>query len=243
VALELRHITAGYGRTTVLRDVSLVVPSGAVVALIGPNGAGKTTLMRVASGLLRPAQGSVLLDGVELAGSRPHDFAAAGICHVPEGRAVFPSMSVRDNLLVFSPRGWEADAVERATASFPALGRLLGRTVGSLSGGEQQMLALTRAYLSGARVILLDEVSLGLAPKIVDEIFEFLRSLARADVSLLIVEQYVNKALEISEYVYVLTRGQVKFAGDPSELADEDVFQRYLGIDVDESATAQFSNI
>ncbi|HLF40545.1 MAG TPA: ABC transporter ATP-binding protein, partial [Acidimicrobiia bacterium] len=202
------------------------------VALLGANGAGKTTLLRVASGLLRPRTGRVTLDGEDVTGLLPHQLAARGICHVPEGRGVFPPLSVRENLVLFSPPGTESESLTRAVAAFPRLEERLDQAAGTMSGGEQQMLALARAYVSGARVILLDEVSMGLAPVVVDMIFEFLERVAREGTSLLIVEQYVNKALAIADYAYILGRGRISFAGDSDELVDEDVFHRYLGIEV-----------
>jgi branched-chain amino acid transport system ATP-binding protein len=229
---EVQGVTAGYGDTVVLRDVSVAVPDGSVVALIGPNGAGKTTLLRVASGLLTPRDGSIVVDGTDLTGAPAHRFAAAGVCHVPEGRGVFPSLTVRHNLVQFAAPGTEADAVARATEAFPRLGTKLDQAAGTLSGGEQQMLALARAYIVDAQVVLLDEVSMGLAPRIVDEIYEFLARMAATGRSLLIVEQYVTKALAMADYVYVLSRGEVGFACEPGELSDEDVFARYLGVEV-----------
>ncbi|MGH9037720.1 MAG: ABC transporter ATP-binding protein [Acidimicrobiia bacterium] len=227
--LELRGVTAGYGDFVVLRDVDVSVPRGSVVALIGPNGAGKTTLLRVASGLLQPVRGQVRIDGVDLTGRPPHDFVACGTCHVPEGRAVFPSLTVTENLRLFAPPGEESEARERAVDAFPRLGGRLDQLAGTLSGGEQQMLALARAYVQRPSIILLDEVSIGLAPKIVDEIFAFLDRLRAEDVTLLLVEQYIPKALAISDYVYVLSRGSVIFVGEPTELYQDDVFARYLG--------------
>jgi branched-chain amino acid transport system ATP-binding protein len=229
---EVRGVTAGYGDTIVLRDVSMAVPDGAVVVLIGPNGAGKTTLLRVASGLLTPRAGSVVADGRGLTGAPAHRFAAAGVCHVPEGRGVFPSLSVRDNLVQFTPPETQADAIDRATDAFPRLATRLDQPAGTMSGGEQQMLALARAYIVDAAVVLLDEVSMGLAPRIVDEIYEFLARLAASGTSLLLVEQYVTKALAMADYVYVLSRGEVTFACEPAELSGDDVFARYLGMKV-----------
>ena len=230
--LTIEGVSAGYAGVRVLRDVSLVVPRSSVVALLGPNGAGKTTLLRVASGLLRQAAGRITLDGEDVTGLPPHQLAARGLCHVPEGRGVFPPLSVRENLVLFAAPGTERTAVDRATEAFPRLKDRLDQAAGTMSGGEQQMLALARAYLSGAPVILLDEVSMGLAPVVVDGIFEFLERVADEGTSLLIVEQYVNKALAIADYAYILGRGRITFAGDASELVDEDVFHRYLGIDV-----------
>jgi branched-chain amino acid transport system ATP-binding protein len=230
--LAIEGLSAGYAGVLVLRDVSLVVPRSSVVALLGPNGAGKTTLLRVASGLLRPAAGRVTLDGEDITGLAPHQLAARGLCHVPEGRGVFPPLSVRENLVLFAAPGTEKSAVERAVEAFPRLKDRLDQSAGTMSGGEQQMLALARAYISGAPVILLDEVSMGLAPVIVDGIFDFLERVAGEGTSLLIVEQYVNKALAIADYAYILGRGRITFAGDSAELVDEDVFHRYLGIEV-----------
>lgn len=229
--LKLDGVVAGYAETTVLRGVSLTVPDGAVVALLGANGAGKTTLLRVASGLLRPTSGSMTLDGDDVTGARPHQLANRGVCHVPEGRGVFPSLTVRENLTLAAGSGGK-DAFDKAIDAFPRLGERISQVAGTLSGGEQQMLALARAYIADPKVWLLDEVSMGLAPKIVDEIFEFLGRVAREGASLLLVEQYVTRALALADYVYLLNRGQVAYRGEPSELADEDVFARYLGTEV-----------
>ena len=229
--LKLEGIVAGYAETTVLRGVSLTVPDGSVVALLGANGAGKTTLLRVASGLLRPTSGTMTLDGADVTTARPFQLANRGVCHVPEGRGVFPSLTVRENLTLAAGPGGK-DASDKAIDAFPRLGERISQTAGTMSGGEQQMLALARAYVADPKVWLLDEVSMGLAPKIVDEIFEFLGRVAREGASLLLVEQYVTRALALADYVYLLNRGQVAYRGEPSELQDEDVFARYLGTDV-----------
>jgi branched-chain amino acid transport system ATP-binding protein len=228
--LELKEVVAGYGDSTVLRGVDVIVPDSAVVALLGPNGAGKTTLLRVASGLLQPRSGAVALDGVDITGLAPHRLAEHGICHIPEGRGIFRSLTVRDNLMLQAPAGEEAHALERAAAVFPKLGERLDQLAGTLSGGEQQMLALMRSYVQNPRVVLLDEVSMGLAPKVVDEIFAFLVTLAEAGASLLLVEQYVTRALAVADYVYVLGKGEVTFIGDPGELDGDDVFRAYTGL-------------
>jgi branched-chain amino acid transport system ATP-binding protein len=230
--LVLDGVTAGYGGTTVLRDVDLTVPDSSVVALLGPNGAGKTTLLRVASGLLPPWQGRVVVDGEDLTGRPPHQLAGRGVCHVPEGRGVFPPLTVAQNLELFSPPGQERETRDRAVEAFPVLGQRLNQVAGTMSGGQQQMLALARSYIANPHVVLLDEVSMGLAPIIVDEIFDFLERMAKEGTALLLVEQYATKALAIADYVYILGRGSVTFAGDSAELEGEDVFQRYLGIDV-----------
>jgi branched-chain amino acid transport system ATP-binding protein len=225
---ELRTLTAGYGNTTVVRDVSLSVPGGSVVALLGANGAGKTTLLRAASGLL-PSRGRIRLDGRELGGAAAQDVARAGVCHVPEGRGIFPTLSVRDNILLHAGPNAPRDAVERAVSAFPELGDRLAQPAGTLSGGQQQMLALSRAQVTTPRVVLLDEVSLGLAPAVVDRIFEHLGGIAASGTALLIVEQYVTRALALADYVYVLQRGRIGFAGEPSELDTEQMLQRYMG--------------
>jgi branched-chain amino acid transport system ATP-binding protein len=227
--LELRNICAGYGTGRVLENVNLVVPDGAVVALLGPNGAGKTTMLRVMSGLLRPSSGRVLLDGKEVTGSSPYELARAGICHVPEGRGIFPTLSVADNLRLQAPRAVDRRAVDMAAAVFPRLEQRRSQLAGTLSGGEQQMLALSRAYVAEPSTVLLDEVSMGLAPKVVDEIFDYLRRLAAEGISLLVVEQYVARALELADYVYILNRGRICFAGESAEVGDETVLESYLG--------------
>jgi branched-chain amino acid transport system ATP-binding protein len=232
-ALELRGVTAGYGRTTVLRDVDVAVPAGSIVALLGPNGAGKTTLLRVAAGLLRQTSGSVVVCGEEVTRRHPHARGRAGLCLIPEGRGVFPNLSVRENLLLQVPP-WEQDrSVVRALEAFPILRERLGQAAGSLSGGEQQMLALSRCFLAKPTVVLLDEVSMGLAPLIIDQIFEALRRLAGEGVALLLVEQYVDRALEMAEGVYLLNQGSIGFSGSPSELDKDEVMRRYIGADLD----------
>jgi branched-chain amino acid transport system ATP-binding protein len=227
--LELRNVTAAYGDTVALRDVSLVVPSGKVVALLGPNGAGKTTLLSVVSGLLRARRGAVLIDDDDCTAAAPEQRVGRGLCHITEGRSIFPGLTVADNLRMFTPRGATDDAIDRAVSAFPRLGERLGQLAGTMSGGEQQMLALSRAYAQQAPLIMLDEVSMGLAPIIVDEIFEFLGRLAAEGHSLLIVEQYVAKALALADIVYVLARGRMVFAGQVAEARDTDILAHYLG--------------
>ncbi|MHB8467176.1 MAG: ABC transporter ATP-binding protein [Acidimicrobiales bacterium] len=228
---ELDDIVAGYGDSTVLRGVSLRVPPGRVVALLGPNGAGKTTLLRVASGLLQPVSGEIRFGQRSLRGSSADEFARAGICHIPEGRGIFRSMTVRENLLLQAPSG-ASDALAKAVDAFPRLGERFDQRAGTMSGGEQQMLAVARAYLADPTLVLLDEVSLGLAPLVVDEIFEFLRRLADGGASLLLVEQYVTRALAIADFVFILNQGEVAFAGEPAELDEAEVFRTYVGADI-----------
>ena len=227
--LELRGITAGYGSHTVLRDVNLVVPDNAVVALLGPNGAGKTTLLRVASGLLRPSAGRILIDGVDATGWPPHRLSEAGVCHVPEGRGIFRALSVKDNIRLQSTAATAVDPVPAVTDAFPRLGERLAQRAGTMSGGEQQMLALARAYVAGSSTVLLDEVSMGLAPKIIDDIFDYLKKLAAQGAALLLVEQYVARALELADFVYILNKGRVQFVGEAHELGEEQILASYLG--------------
>jgi branched-chain amino acid transport system ATP-binding protein len=230
--LEIENVTAGYGDTVVLRGVSLSVPDSKVVALLGPNGAGKTTLLRSASGLIRPMSGRVVLAGEDVTGKRAYAMARRGLCLLPEGRGIFPSLTVRENLILQSPKGKEEESIERAAENFPALAPRLKQLAGSLSGGEQQMLALVRTYLTDPKIVVVDEASLGLAPLLVDRIFESLRQIVAQGTSLLLVEQYVTRALDIADSAYLLNRGQIVFSGPSEELRGEDVFERYLGIEV-----------
>jgi branched-chain amino acid transport system ATP-binding protein len=229
VRLELREINAGYGTSVVVRDVSLTVPDGQVVALLGPNGAGKTTLLNVASGLLSPRSGQVILDEVDHTRVGVEGRAAAGMCHVTESDSIYPGLTVGDNLRMFRTPRLGAEAVERAVSAFPRLGQRLGQPAGSLSGGEQRMLSLARAYVQHPSLVLVDEISLGLAPIVVNEIFGYLRDLVREGTGLLLVEQYVARALELADLVYVMARGQLVFVGEPSELGSGDLVARYLG--------------
>jgi branched-chain amino acid transport system ATP-binding protein len=227
MSLALQGVSGGYGNTQVLRDVHLVVPAGGVVALLGPNGAGKTTLLRMCSGLLHPMRGTIWVDGTDATMAAPHALVALGVCHVPEGRAVFPSLTVAENLRLLGGRG--SDAVDRAVDAFPVLGRKLTQTAGTMSGGEQQMLALARSYLRDPSYVLLDEVSMGLAPKVVDEIFEYIGHLTASGAALLLVEQYVHKALELADFAYVINKGHITFAGEASELDADSLAASYLG--------------
>ena len=233
--LDVRDLVAGYGDTTVLQGVSLTVPPGGVVALLGPNGAGKTTLLRAVSGLLRPRSGRVFFGGEDVTKSRPYRLVRQGMCHIPESHGVYPSLSVRENLVLHN---WQRDtkaAVDRAVEHFPFLGRKLSQPAGELSGGQQQMLAVVRGYIAEPRLVLVDEASMGLAPVIVDEIYAFLTSVVTAGTSLLLVEQYVARALGIADSVVLLTKGRVVFEGPPSDVKDE-VFEHYMGVGTDGSS-------
>ena len=226
--LELSGVTAGYGELLTVRDVSLTVRPGEVTALLGANGAGKTTLLNVVSGLVPAREGRVTLGGVDITRSATYARVRAGLRHIPEKRGIFPSLTVRDNLRLHGRRGSEKDAIARAVESFPILGDRLGQVAGTLSGGQQQMLAIARAYDPAAQVILVDEASLGLAPVVVDEIFDFL---ARVHVALLLVEQYVTRALDLAAHAYILSGGHVTWSGPARELDQERVFEHYLRVD------------
>lgn len=226
-ALELRSIVAGYAGAAVLRGDSMIAPAGCITAVIGPNGAGKTTLLNVASGSLRPTSGSVVIDGHDVTSLEPHRRVGRGVCHIPEGRAVFQTISVRDNLELFGGQRGRG-ATDKAIEVFPQLKSKLRHNAGSLSGGQQQMLALARAFVSDPRYILLDEVSMGLAPALVGEIFESLPRLSANGAGVVLVEQYVHKALDVADVVYVLRKGEIVFAGLPSELDADTLAAEYL---------------
>lgn len=228
-ALRLDAISAGYGRTQVLHDVDLVVPEGATVVLLGANGAGKTTLLKVAAGILTPRKGTVRLGDEVVTDRSEYSRARSGLCLIPEGRGIFPKLSVRENLAMYARTRQVPEAIEKAVAHFPILGERLGLDASSLSGGQQQMLALSRALITDAKVILADELSLGLAPIVLDEIFESLQRLRAEGKSLLIVEQYASRALAVADFVYILHRGSVAFVGLPEQCADERLFARYVG--------------
>jgi branched-chain amino acid transport system ATP-binding protein len=229
-ALEVSGLVAGYDRTTVLRNVSFKVPSGSVTALVGPNGAGKTTLLRAISGLIRPTNGEIRLDGVDITSMAPHRRTRLGLCHIAEGRAVFKRLTVRENLMMQAETGHEKEAMERSAAVFPVLGRRMSQTVGTMSGGEQQMLAMARAYVREPRIVLVDEPSLGLAPRMVDVIFQFLENELVADrgVAVLVVDQFVGRVLDMARDAFVMRRGQIAFAGTAEELRSSDLFAHYL---------------
>jgi len=235
-ALELRNITSGYDHTIVLRGVDLIAEAGAVTALLGPNGAGKSTLLRTVSGLVKPKEGSVHVGGQDVTRLGASRRVAHGLCHIPEGRAIFRSLTVRENLELQAFPGKEAEAIERSTAAFPILGERLRQKAGTLSGGQQQMVAMARAYVQDPKLILVDEASLGLAPLIVDEIFDFLQTVAAEGSALLIVDQFVARALAMASKAYVMNRGAIVFEGTPAELQEGDVFEQYLGSGQDELA-------
>ena len=232
--LRLDGVQAGYGDLIAVRDVSLEVRPGEIVALIGSNGAGKTTTLRAICGLVPLRGGRVELDGVSIAGRPPSDIVAGGIAHVPEGRQLFPTMTVLENLELGArtpeSRRRRAESLGRVIALFPRLGERRGQLAGTLSGGEQQMAAIGRALMARPRLLLLDEPSLGLAPVVVASIFENLSAINRDGVTILLVEQNVLRALRLSHRAYVLENGAIVLAGASQDLlANEAVKHAYLG--------------
>jgi branched-chain amino acid transport system ATP-binding protein len=228
-ALVVRDLQSGYDQTTVIRSLTLTLRAGAVTALLGPNGAGKTTLLKTISGVLKPTAGSIELFGQDVTRLSPNKRAALGLCHIPEGRGIFRSLTVRENLMMQSVPGTEAASIERAAEVFPILGKRIGQTAGTLSGGEQQMLAMARAYVRDPKLILVDEASLGLAPLVVDSIFDFIQRLAERGTALLIVDQFVARALDMASDAFLLSRGEIAFEGSAAQLRGRDVFKEYLG--------------
>jgi branched-chain amino acid transport system ATP-binding protein len=232
--LRAERLEVGYGDVVAVREVSLELAAGEFVALIGSNGAGKTTTLRALSGLLRPRRGSVALDGERIDGLPPSAIVARGIAHVPEGRQLFPTMTVRENLELGArtpdSRRRRPETLGEVFSLFPRLAERQGQLAGTLSGGEQQMTAIARALMARPRLLLLDEPSLGLAPVFVSAIFENLARINAAGVTVLLVEQNVLRALKLSHRGYVLENGSVTLAG-PSDrlLADEAVKRAYLG--------------
>lgn len=221
--LGLHDVDAGYGPFRSLFDVSLTIEPGQAVALLGANGAGKTTVARAASGLVHPDRGAVLVDGVDLTGAGPHVFARAGIAHAVEGRSVFASLSVEDNLRLSFRRTFGASgvgaALDAAYEQFPALARRREQAAGHLSGGEQRMLSIARVLVEEPRLLIADELSLGLAPIVVESIYEQLHRLRELGTALLIVEQQVVHALELCDRAVLLDHGRVVWEGDPGDAA------------------------
>ena len=219
--LELRDVEAAYGPFRALFGVSLVIHPGDAVALIGANGAGKTTLARVASGLVPPSSGTVLVDGTDMSESPAHRFARAGVAHAPEGRSVFADLTVEENLVlsfhrIFGKSGL-AGALGRAYELFPRLGERRAQMAGTLSGGEQRMLSLSRVLIESPRLLIADELSLGLAPMVIDNVFDTLSQIRAAATALLIVEQQVRPALELCDRAAVLQHGMISWQGPSGE--------------------------
>jgi branched-chain amino acid transport system ATP-binding protein len=217
--LEVCGLRAAYGRIEVLRGVDLAVPKGAVVALLGPNGAGKSTLLKVISGQMAPTDGHIHLAGVSVQDADPEKLARLGLCTIPEGRSVFPNLTVEENLTLVSYAGVPAEAVlETAFAYFPKLLQRRKQLAGTMSGGEQQMLALSRALASDPALLLLDELSMGLAPLIVEELYDTVAQIAETGVSILCIEQFARTALRVSDYAAVMTGGRIVATGEPDEI-------------------------
>ncbi len=231
----MRNLAVAYGDVRALWDVSIHVDAGTIVAIVGANGAGKTTLLKTISGIVRPRSGEILLAGASLIGRRPEDVARLGISHVPEGRGLFRQMTVRENLELgaFQPKARRRlkDSLEKAYALFPRLRERMGQKAGSLSGGEQQMLAIARATMSEPTLLVLDEPSLGLSPLVVQSMFELIQMLHQQGVTILLVEQNIHQALKIADYAFVLKTGETVMRGTGAELlADPEIQKAYMGV-------------
>jgi ABC-type branched-subunit amino acid transport system ATPase component len=221
-AVELRGVSAGYGEIDVIHDVDLVLAPSSVTALLGPNGAGKSTTLKVISGLLQPSDGEVRIAGVSTRGRRPEKLAKAGLCTIPEGRGVFPNLTVDDNLRMSTFTGASIGVIrERAFTQFPQLAQCRKQLAGTLSGGEQQMLAMARALVSDPSVLMIDELSMGLAPIVVQNLYAVVAQIAvEFEMSILIVEQFAHEVLDVASMAVVMVHGRVALAGTPSEIAD-----------------------
>jgi len=232
VLLDVKDLQVRYGAITAIKGISFHVNHREIVALLGANGAGKTTTQKTVSGMLRPAAGSITLDGQRIDGIPPHHLIELGICHVPEGRHVFPRMTVEENLVMgaFRFRTPDQDLLDHVLDLFPRLKERYGQQGGTLSGGEQQMLAIGRALMGKPRLLLLDEPSMGLAPLVVEQIFEIVRGINDDGVSILLVEQNARQALSLADRGYVLETGEIVLAGSGRELlADDRIRAAYLG--------------
>ena len=236
--LEVENLVAGYGKVKVLQAISLSVPEGSLVTLIGSNGAGKTTTLRAVSGMLKPESGRIVLAGRDITGLASHEITRQGLAHSPEGRRVFPTLPVQDNLLLGAftrltgsrPKGDVSVDLDRMYALFPRLAERRGQLAGTLSGGEQQMLAMARALMLQPLVLLLDEPSMGLAPKLVEEVFAIIRRLKAEKVTMLLVEQFAAAALGVADYGYVLENGRLTASGPAAALRDDPLVRAaYLG--------------
>ena len=232
--LKVTGLCAGYGDTEILRGIDIAAGPGEIIAVLGPNGAGKTTLNNVLSGILAPASGSIRFDGEDIAGARAAELVARGLVHVPEGRRVFPNLSVLENLELGSyRRGRErrAENLERIVSIFPRLRERLSQNAGTLSGGEQQMLAIGRGLMAEPKLLILDEPSLGLAPVLVDLLFSLIQTINKDGLTILLVEQNVARSLEIASRAYVIEQGRIALSGSAAELARNEAVRRsYLGV-------------
>ena len=228
--LELRNVRAGYGSIDVLHGVNLSVGAGEVVALLGPNGAGKSTTIKVISGLLRPSAGHLIVAGRDVTGASAGALARAGLCTIPEGRGIFPNLTVRENLLMATFAGHKLSDIEESTYSrFPRLGERRTQLAGTMSGGEQQMLSLARALATKPAILLLDELSMGLAPIIVAELYNQVAAIAAEGVSVLVVEQFARTVLGVADTAVLLAHGTVRMSGKASEIGDDVLAGAYLG--------------
>ncbi len=229
-ALELQDVVAGYGRIEVLHGVSLKVPTGSVYALLGPNGAGKSTTLQVCSGKVKVRSGCLHVAGTHVNGAAPDALAKAGVCRIPEGRGVFPNLTVVENLRLFTYASELSfdDVQERTYSRFPRLGERRTQLAGTMSGGEQQMLAMSRSLITDPGVLLLDEISMGLAPLVVAELYDVVGRLAADGISILLVEQFARTALAVADYAAVMTQGRIAMVGQPADVADF-VNEAYLG--------------
>ncbi len=236
--LQVENLIAGYGKVQVLQSISLNVAKGQLVTLIGSNGAGKTTTLRAISGMITPESGTIMLGADNIAGLSTHQITRRGMAHSPEGRRVFPTLTVADNLELGAfprltgarPRGEVKADIERMIALFPRLGERRQQLAGTLSGGEQQMLAMARALMLQPEVLLLDEPSMGLAPRLVEEVFSTIARLKREKITMLLVEQFAAAALDVADYGYVLENGRISVHGPAAELkASPAVRAAYLG--------------
>ena len=223
--LDVSHLAIHYGRSVALQDVDLVAPPGAVTGILGPNGAGKSSLLRAIAGLVAPTTGAVQLDGERIDGRRPNVLARSGVCLIPEGRGILPSLTVEENLRLTVGDG---DVLHEVFDRFGVLRERLAQPAGTLSGGEQQMLALARALMTNTRILLLDEISMGLAPKIVSELYELVGQLAQEGISILLVEQFARTVLGVADIAVIMLHGRVTATGTPDEIAPE-LEAAYLG--------------
>jgi branched-chain amino acid transport system ATP-binding protein len=232
--LEVKRLDVSYGDVQALWDVSLQVEEGAIIALVGANGAGKTTLLKTISGLIHAKKGDILFSGKSLKNIRPQEIVDRGITHVPEGRRLFADLTVMENLklgaYIPSARPFFAESLERVFSLFPVLQNRQNQRAGTLSGGEQQMLAIGRALMARPKLVMLDEPSLGLSPLLVKTVFELISTLNEQKLTILLVEQNVNQALKIAHYAYVLKTGQIVMSGRGDELlANEEIRKTYIG--------------
>ncbi len=236
--LKVENLVAGYGKVQVLHGISLKVEPGQLVTLIGSNGAGKTTTLRALSGMIKPESGSIRLEGAEIAGEPAYRITRRGVAHSPENRRVFTTLPVRDNLLLGAfprmtgarPRGEVERDLDRMFEMFPRLAERRDQLAGTLSGGEQQMLAMARALMLDPQVLLLDEPSMGLAPRLVEEVFATVARLKQAKVTMLLVEQFAAAALNVADYGYVLENGSISVSGPAEKLRTDPAVQAaYLG--------------